>query len=51
MGSLDLEHAEVLQLRAALPAKPTLTMEQEFARDMSWKDWGGHEYALRAEWA
>ena len=35
----------------ALIAKPLLTMQQEFDRDMSWTDWKGSQYSLRAEWA
>lgn len=35
----------------SLIAKPLLTMEQEFARETTWKDWKGTDYSLRAEWA
>ena len=30
---------------------PSLTMAQEFDRDMRWNDWRGSEHSLRAEWA
>ena len=34
----------------ALIAKPLLTIEQEFSRDVRWCDWKGVSYTLRAEW-
>jgi hypothetical protein len=30
---------------------PVFTMEQEFTRDVSWRDWKGVYYTLRSEWA
>ena len=34
-----------------LIAKPLLTMEDEFMREMSWSDWKGRSYTLAEEWA
>ena len=31
--------------------RPVLTLENEFARDMKWRDHKGVEYSLRGEWA
>lgn len=34
-----------------LIARPPLTMELEFSRDITWRDWKGVEYSVRGEWA
>ena len=34
----------------ALIAKPLLTIEQEFSRDVKWHDWKGVSYTLRETW-
>lgn len=34
----------------ALLARPTLTMAEEFARDVAWTDWKDKSYTLKAEW-